>query len=429
MGKRIDSSLVLPRLAEVQPQQVVEAADWKDLIAALHYHYARSGADVGGMTWSGNGPFITQSATYATINNGPVSKVGRTGDDYDLDDWQGLFRFQRAGNDPATGTDRFGITVNAFIEDLDFRVTFKKLSAQAGTPPQIDTAGTITTTTLELSTTSGDSEWVDATLWFDVTEDEWFLVYVEAKKSGAGDGYLWHFAMREAVLLGDELPAGGDTSAPVFSGITSYDYSAKEFLREADGAAVGTWQSRHTAANATQATGANQPARQTVAGMPVLRFDGTNDNMAAAGATASSNVSIFVVAKWDTGATQGAVIDGSSGATRNTLYTLTGNDLSANCGTADVSTGTDPRGAFHLVDFHGVGAGSEVYTDGVLDGGPGNPGTQVLSGGITIGSFHDGSSLFDGDIAEIVIYDGALTAAQKQAVRDYLQSEWAALLS
>ena len=67
----------------------------------------------------------------------------------------------------------------------------------------------------------------------------------------------------------------------------------------ADAASVGTWTDRCGTANATQATGGNQPTFRTnqFGGQPVVRFDGANDIMTFT-STAGSAMS-FIAARRD----------------------------------------------------------------------------------------------------------------------------------
>lgn len=202
MSKTIDSTLVLPRLAEVQPARAVEVSDWVDLNQALNYHYARTGVVVGGMTF--RPPWETNSTSYTTANNSGTDPGGQ----YDLDDWQGLLRFQRPVYTSATGNNRFQLRVNAYLQNLDFRVLMYGLGSQSGDPPTVDTSGSLGGTNLVLSSSSGDSEWVTDTIDIGTSNTDWRLLIVEARVPDSGTGYLWEFNMRAYIDDADELPRG-----------------------------------------------------------------------------------------------------------------------------------------------------------------------------------------------------------------------------
>ena len=57
----------------------------------------------------------------------------------------------------------------------------------------------------------------------------------------------------------------------------------------------------------------------------------------------------------------------------------------------------------------------------------GNPGTQSLSAGITLGARFDPLGVFFGnyDICEVIVYDSEISQASINAVETYLRSKWA----
>lgn len=198
MSKTVPSTPTLPNLAKYMPGEDITIADWQTLIEAMHYHYAHLGSQIPGMVF--DTPWNTTSTTY-------TSASGASPAYYDLDDWNGHFRFLRRMYDSAD--DQFSITLDAYAQNLDVRATLVRIDAANGT------TNTSTTFTLTASTSSGDSEWVSADLVFTTaqqaiggsgTTPAYFLVYVEAKVPSAGTGYLWSFALRETVLTGAQLP-------------------------------------------------------------------------------------------------------------------------------------------------------------------------------------------------------------------------------
>jgi len=73
--------------------------------------------------------------------------------------------------------------------------------------------------------------------------------------------------------------------------------------------------------------------------------------------------------------------------------------------------------------FNGVV--SEFWINGLSDAS-GNAGPSAFSG-ITVGNwFGGGDNSWNGDIAELLLYDTALSAADRATVETYLNQKWAA---
>lgn len=198
MAKTVPSTLTLPELRNYLPGEDITIADWKAVNRALNYHYAHLGATVQGMVFED--VFDTTSTTYTSTPT--------TANHYDLDDWNGIFRFWRPMYDSAD--DQYSITLNAYAQNLDVRATLTRIDTAEGT-----TNSSTAFTTLVASTTSGDSEWVSADLTFTTAQQAiggagsspaYFLVYVEVKVPSAGTGYLWSFSLRETILTAAQLP-------------------------------------------------------------------------------------------------------------------------------------------------------------------------------------------------------------------------------
>lgn len=202
MSKTIPSTQALPPLQETQPNRIVESADWVTLNQAMNYHFGRLGAVVGGMTF--RPPWETTSTSYVTAN----SNATQPGSNYDLDDWQGLWKPQRYSY---SSGDKYVIEMDAYAENLDIRVTYTELGAQSGSPPSTDTSAGTTTTTASVSTAAiTGAGWINLQS-VPVASSVWVLIYIEAKVPSTGTGYLHHFAFREKFLdssRASSLPQG-----------------------------------------------------------------------------------------------------------------------------------------------------------------------------------------------------------------------------
>jgi len=232
----------------------------------------------------------------------------------------------------------------------------------------------------------------------------------------------------------------------------------------ASNGAVARWEDKSgNGRHATQGTNANRPLRKTsVQGSKdVLRFDGSNDSLSIPDSTAtfkflhSGDSTVFAVFKSGTTANPGhsfyAILYTHSSASAEVGYGF---------GTVDASPSND---AIDFVVANGVGGSAAAYlgandgfpsnvfgvasfvtkpTDGVaanrisyrLNGGSAvasNTSTDEVStensqANLTIGNVAGAFSFyFNGDIAEIIIYDTALPDTQRAAVESYLMQKWA----
>jgi hypothetical protein len=218
-------------------------------------------------------------------------------------------------------------------------------------------------------------------------------------------------------------------AAPVLPGIKSWDLSAQEFVGESDGVTQQTWTSRHVGAETvTQATASERPTKQTVSGEPVLRFDGTADNYdAGAGFDMIDELSYFVVFKGAAGITGSDYL--FDGAANNTGISMRNNNgaLEVFAGTTLAST-IDPD-YWMVAEIHRDPLDNgEMIVDGVevANGAMGANGQSQF--GMAIGRFWNGGSYHNGDIAELVAYEGRLTGKERARVREWLQMTWAAVL-
>lgn len=215
-------------------------------------------------------------------------------------------------------------------------------------------------------------------------------------------------------------------SAPAFSplDLSPEMWYEADALALADGAAVSSWtDSSGNARHATQATGASQPTYQTneLNGEPIVRFDGT-DLLATASLAPPTSQTFFAVVKvtvsagfpvlsaWGAGqfemrmdsAKPTWVIGGSTAA-----------DAASRLNTWIVLVGRADN----------PGNAMEVWVNGTsvaTASGNGSPGAAAM----TIGARPDGSLGITADVAEVIRYGTALSAANREAVEDYLGAKY-----
>jgi hypothetical protein len=188
-----------------------------------------------------------------------------------------------------------------------------------------------------------------------------------------------------------------------------------------DNTAISQWDDQSgNADHATQATGAAQPTYQTneLNGEPIVRFDGTDDFMDASGVSESQPNTIFLVAKSATGSSSRTALDGIS--SRQAIYQA-GDTITVYAGTAESSMGTSwGTTNFHVVTLVFNGASSSGRVDGAaVTLSPANPGANALTG-LRIGAFTADAARWSGDIAEIIVYSGALSTDDQEWVEQYI---------
>ena len=205
-----------------------------------------------------------------------------------------------------------------------------------------------------------------------------------------------------------------------------------------DGDVVGRWED--IAANAdhvNQANAGNKPTLQSGAadllnGQPVVRSDGIDDYLQGAytngGALAQPFVVFAVVQMRNWAANRAAscrFLDGDDGVNRmivGSQHVSVPDDWVVYAGAALSGGATDGNANIWTVLFNG--ATGQVWINGTSIAGPGNVGAHNADG-LTILAHNDGSSPWDGDIAEVIIYDANLSDADKNQVGQYLATRYA----
>lgn len=208
--------------------------------------------------------------------------------------------------------------------------------------------------------------------------------------------------------------------------------------------------------NAIQNTPSNQPVFLTnlVNGRPAIRFDGTNDQLMLGVNPASNSFTIFAVAK-PSASHEIDLEDNtlySEGGTLGQRYLLGGTINFEGFGEAGLSVGTNGftsyeygRNQFFWDHFAALavhdgnlGAGFSIlnvrytnqqpslYLNGafVREGLVSSRTNSVLGRAIGFGSTGAGNSPYQGDVAEILVFNTPLTTAERQTVERYLNSKY-----
>ncbi|MDP3148412.1 MAG: T9SS type A sorting domain-containing protein [Ignavibacteria bacterium] len=186
--------------------------------------------------------------------------------------------------------------------------------------------------------------------------------------------------------------------------------------------------------NASQGTGANQPAlvSNSLNGNPVIRFNGSTSSLALPASSTlgiqSNPYEMFIVGKSSSSNVQFLV---SGNANEQFEYHLNGVGarfipLQTSPGTyLDLgSTGTYTDGNAHVFSARASSSGGAVRVDGT-DGGTSS--ANILSsnsGALQLGVRSDGTYYFNGDIAEVILYNTNLSALDRSTVEHYLASRY-----
>lgn len=178
----------------------------------------------------------------------------------------------------------------------------------------------------------------------------------------------------------------------------------------------------------SQATADYQPLYKTgvVNGLPVLRFDGSNDDLGASGLDPGSDVTLFMVLK-PVSTTPIGLLD-SAPSSMNALRNFSAGQLEWWENAPIFNLGLPNTNPILLafvcslnptrrIEYHRAGAYVGAYT---------NASTAAMAwNGPRIGSINTRTAgCYAGDIAEVIIYGSTLASADLQSVSDYLSAKW-----
>ena len=199
-------------------------------------------------------------------------------------------------------------------------------------------------------------------------------------------------------------------------------WNANGMLATIDGAFIGkvadlSGQGNH----ATQATRANQPRRYNsiVNGQPVVRFDGVNDILNSV-LTLAQPMTIFHVYKWTDNAAAIQAVYG--GATTGLLeaYHANATSLFTHAGTSYSPAGGATSSAFRVIDCIFNGTSSQIWENGTQIGATGNAGTNGIATAFSIGNRNAADKPTQMDLAELIVYNTALSTSNRRKVERYL---------
>lgn len=209
----------------------------------------------------------------------------------------------------------------------------------------------------------------------------------------------------------------------------------------ADAGAITSWgdvSSNPDIAAVTQATSTKRPTFRTnvLNGKPVVRFDG-GDALGSGGGLASLawpvNFTVFSVAKANAAAADQGICNADNGSGAGRIFKMRMSATALECigwnTTPTLGSDTEPDAnpaAFKVRTLKRGTATMQAYVDGVSAGssaiaGTNNSGTVALRVGA---SSVDTGEFLTGDIAEILVYNTALSDTNRDNVEDYLRAKY-----
>jgi len=237
---------------------------------------------------------------------------------------------------------------------------------------------------------------------------------------------------------------------------TLYDATSGGSLVAADGS-VARWEDKSgNARHATQSTSGSRPLRKTgvQGGKDVLRFDGSNDSLSIPTSTATfkflhtSDHTVFIVFE-NENASYDPLVCTNSGGTDSVGLNIYAGDAGAGIGALAHQVfrgvnGTSVINSASAQSFLTVGWNVVSVVGKPTDGTAANRSSIRKNGGsaVTNNAATGATSANDphsdlligrdgppfdyhgGDIAEIIIYDSALSDANREAVENYLLAKW-----
>ena len=211
-----------------------------------------------------------------------------------------------------------------------------------------------------------------------------------------------------------------------------------------NGDVVGAWADKSgNGKDATQATTAEKPTLQTaiINGLPVVRFDGSDDALAQS-LTLSGTQTILMVVKIETltsladsvitnkgagGLTEVAFVDiggyeeisgiGNLGAGANSVGLDVVLDTNGHTLLFTYNNGLNTDVNSYQIELDGIGT---VVTSGLFD----RPATDIPSIGARIDNVGAITNSLDGDIGEIIIYDNVISVENIFLLEQYVNRKW-----
>ena len=255
-----------------------------------------------------------------------------------------------------------------------------------------------------------------------------------------------------SVYLGSSAVYSAALDPSTIAGLQAWwDASDASTITESSGAVSQIDDKSGNNYHLTQSTGASQPSLVSGAqnGLSVLRFDGTDDSFDAADfadLAAGEAITVICVAKRaGTGSTHTLIakfdsVSGNHLSEDGWSFRLNAGDKLNFVASRDasytqvISSATVSAAATSVLSFKttsgSLTSSSSLYKNGQIVSSSSTGTVETLDNStypVVIGRLdYQGAAydFWDGDICEILVYDSALSDADREAVEDYLMTKW-----
>jgi hypothetical protein len=206
----------------------------------------------------------------------------------------------------------------------------------------------------------------------------------------------------------------------------------------ADASAVARWEDQSgNARHFTQSTSNDRPTLRTsvLNSKNIMRFDGSNDKLVGPNLSefiTASSYSMFVVGKATSIATNSvnsytnAALYGDTGGFASIYFRSTGLVGAYNWDGADKTATRSYTANTDAVFYSELSAGSiRCRLNGGTASATASGNTQGLATALQIGrQYNNNSYCLNGDIAEVIFFNAALSATDREKVEGYLAHKW-----
>jgi hypothetical protein len=287
---------------------------------------------------------------------------------------------------------------------------------------------------LKRSTTPG-GPYASVTTAFDTTYSDYNVT----------NGTTYYYVVAGMNSLGDGTNSPEASATPSLASSLKTWFKADALVGLANGAPVSDWPDLSgNGADATQANPIQQPSYVTGAinGLPTVHFSNANSNYLAFPRLVQDDFTIFCLFRTSQGYgtgnlyCQGAgLVNGEvSGVTTDFGSCLfTNGQVCAGTGSPDVAVNSTPGfndGKPHVMTFRRTESSGkvELFVDGVSMGSvTGSTSALMAPQRLVLGAQQTMIYFLNGDIAEVVIYDSALTDADRASEESHLQYKYGML--
>ena len=202
------------------------------------------------------------------------------------------------------------------------------------------------------------------------------------------------------------------------SGLVAW-YDASQLTGFSDDDPVGTWTDESGNSNDASNTLTQRPLYKTAVlnGLPVVRFDGTNDRLDMS--TSMTVGAVFVVGNWSGADPFPAGYKSMFGRAAGGYNLMFGREAETNLGTSFTGGTSNIRvnggAASGVVDYATLSTHKLAYID---TSSPSTNSDWHIASGDALDEY------WFGDMAEIIVYSAALSDTDREAVEDYLNAKW-----